>query len=114
MAREGFPSLRQRPPNSSRGQPQRMKFQLMVMLALAITPCRLSAEAGSAAGTNAPPKPAELVFGVRSYLVEGNDGLLPPEAIAGVLSNYTGSAVAFERLRKGLRALQLLYRNEGF
>jgi hemolysin activation/secretion protein len=91
-----------------------MKFQLMVMLALAITPCRLSAEAGSAVGTNAPPKPAELVFGVRSYVVEGNDGLLPPEAIVGVLSNYTGSAVAIERLREGVGALQSLYRNRGF
>ena len=91
-----------------------MKFQLIVMLALAITPCRLSAEPGSAAGTNAPPKSAGLVFEVRSYLVEGNQGLLPPEAIAGVLSNYTGSAVAFERLRQGLGALQLLYRNRGF
>jgi hemolysin activation/secretion protein len=84
-----------------------------MMLALAITPGRLPAEPGVATGTNVPPRSAGPVFDVRGYLVEGNRSLLPPETIAGVLSNYTGS-VEFERLREGLGALQLLYRERGF
>jgi len=90
-----------------------MRFLLIMMLALAITPGRLPAEPGVATGTNVPPRSAGPVFDVRGYLVEGNRSLLPPETIAGVLSNYTGS-VEFERLREGLGALQLLYRERGF
>jgi hemolysin activation/secretion protein len=64
--------------------------------------------------TNAPSKSSEPVFEVKAYLVEGNHNILPPEKLAGVLSNYTGSAVSFVRIRQGLGELQLLYRNLGF
>jgi hemolysin activation/secretion protein len=48
---------------------------------------------------------------VRGYRIEGNS-VLPPEKF-GVLTNYTG-VVDFARVRDGLGALQLLYRDLGF
>lgn len=48
---------------------------------------------------------------VRGYRIEGNS-VLPPEKF-GVLTNYTG-VVEFARVREGLGALQLLYRDLGF
>jgi len=65
-------------------------------------------------GTNGPSKPSGPVFEVRGYLVEGNRSILPPDKIAGVLSNYTGPSVDFDRIREGLGQLQLLYRRLGF
>ena len=63
--------------------------------------------------TNAPArKPVGPTFDVRGYLVEGNYSVLPPEKF-GMLSNYTGN-VDFARVREGLGALQLLYRDLGF
>jgi hemolysin activation/secretion protein len=57
--------------------------------------------------TNAPPR----TFEVRGYHIEGNT-VLPPEKF-GVLSNYTGK-VDFTRIRDGLGAVQLIYRQLGF
>jgi hemolysin activation/secretion protein len=63
------------------------------------------AQSGAATKTNA------ATFEVRGYLVEGNT-VLPPERF-GVLSNYVGK-VDIGRVREGLGALQLLYRELGF
>jgi hemolysin activation/secretion protein len=60
--------------------------------------------------TNTPPQ--GRAFDVHGYLVEGNHSVLPPEKF-GMLSNYTGN-VDFARVREGLGALQLLYRDLGF
>ncbi|HLX68204.1 MAG TPA: ShlB/FhaC/HecB family hemolysin secretion/activation protein [Verrucomicrobiae bacterium] len=49
---------------------------------------------------------------VRGYLVEGNT-VLRPEQFA-ILTNYTGPETTFPRVREGLGALQLLYRDLGF
>jgi hemolysin activation/secretion protein len=59
------------------------------------------------------PNGASRTFDVKGYLVEGNASLLPPEKIAGVLSNHMGR-IDLARLRQGLGELQLLYRNLGF
>lgn len=63
--------------------------------------------------TNAPAKPGVRTFAIRGFQVNGNT-LLPPERIAGVLTNYTGPAVDLARLTEGLGDLQLLYRRLGF
>jgi hemolysin activation/secretion protein len=60
--------------------------------------------------TNTPAKAAK--FDVRGYLIEGNQGILPPQKFA-VLSNYTGN-VEFARVREGLGVIQLLYHDLGF
>jgi hemolysin activation/secretion protein len=60
--------------------------------------------------TNAPA--TGRTFEVRGYRVEGNHNVLPPDKF-GMLSNYTGT-VDFMRLKDGLGALQLLYRDLGF
>ena len=60
--------------------------------------------------TNAPLKGPP--FDVRGYLIEGNYSVLPPEKFT-MLSHYTGN-VDFARVREGLGALQLLYRDLGF
>ncbi len=67
----------------------------------------------------APPLPivtntaaTNRTFEVRGYRVEGNNGVLPPEKF-GVLSNYTGT-VDFVKVREGLGAVQMLYRDLGF
>lgn len=69
----------------------------------------------SAAETNSPNASTNTngpTLDVRSYIVEGNT-VLRPEQFA-VLTNYTGTNLAFPRLREGLGELQLLYRNLGF
>jgi hemolysin activation/secretion protein len=100
-----------------------MKFPLGVIVMLAFT--RFSSAA--AGDTNSPavienlfapptpivtnaPNPA-VKFNVRGYLIEGNT-VLPPEKF-GMLSNYTGT-VDFKRIRDGLGAVQLTYRQLGF
>jgi hemolysin activation/secretion protein len=70
---------------------------------------------GSAAETNSASsivKTNEPTLDVRGYVIEGNT-VLRPEQFSS-LTNYTGPAVTFTRLREGLGNLQLLYRNLGF
>jgi hemolysin activation/secretion protein len=57
-------------------------------------------------------KTAEPTFRVAAYDIEGNT-VLPREKF-DFLTNYTGPAVDWPRLRQGLGELQLLYRNLGF
>ncbi len=77
--------------------------RLMTFLAMLAIAAR-----GTETNTAAPP-----VFAVKSYEVEGNT-VLPQARIDAVLTNYTGSAIGLDRLKAGLGALQLLYRNLGF
>jgi hemolysin activation/secretion protein len=60
--------------------------------------------------TNAPPKGPPLE--VRAYRVEGNT-VLPPDNL-GLLTNYTGTNIDFDRLRAGLVRLQMRYRDLGY
>ena len=57
------------------------------------------------------PEHRKGTFEVRGYRIDGNT-VLPPEEF-GMLSNYTGQ-IDFARLREGLGALQLRYRELGF
>ena len=69
----------------------------------------------AAAETNAPAPVAKTnspTLDVRSFVIEGNTTLRPDQF--SPLTNYTGPAVTFARLREGLGELQLLYRNLGF
>ncbi len=63
-----------------------------------------------APATNAPAKPS---FPIRSYEISGNS-LLPTTVIQSVLQPFTGEAIDFDTIRKGLAALQLEYRARGF
>jgi hemolysin activation/secretion protein len=63
--------------------------------------------------TNAPPGAASATFAVQGYEVEGNT-VLPQKLIDSVLTNYIGESIDVARLRQGLGALQLLYRNLGY
>ena len=73
--------------------------------------------------TNSLPQPANLLSTnsaklkaptcrVTAYSIDGNT-FLPPESF-DFLTNYTGPSVDLARLREGLDALQLLYRNLGY
>ena len=100
----------------------RFRIYLLAMLTL------VKISNGLAADTNPPAvienlfaEPAPVItntpangrtFEVRGYRVEGNNNVLPPDKF-GVLSNYTGT-VDFARVKDGLGALQLLYRDLGF
>ena len=59
--------------------------------------------------TAAKPPPA---LAVKTYRIEGNT-VLPPQDF-GVLSDYTGTNVAFPRLREGLVKVQLRYHELGY
>jgi hemolysin activation/secretion protein len=59
-----------------------------------------------------PAPAAEVTFKVAGYHVSGNTVLSPGKL--DFLTNYTGPAVSFSRVREGLGELQLLYRNLGF
>jgi hemolysin activation/secretion protein len=101
-----------------------MRFELgvVMMIALARTYNGAAAETNPPAVTenlfaepapivtNAPAKPATTLE-VRGYRIEGNT-VLPPEKFI-LLTNYMGR-VNFARIREGLGALQLLYRDLGF
>jgi hemolysin activation/secretion protein len=89
-----------------------MKFQnvLIAMLLLGTT-IRSQSQTNNQVSTNAA-KPAEPTFRVTGYRIEGNT-VLPPDKF-DFLTNYTGAAVSFSRIRDGLGELQLLYRNLGF
>jgi hemolysin activation/secretion protein len=65
----------------------------------------------AATETNMAAQFSGPAFEVRGYRIEGNT-ILQPEKF-GMLSNYTGT-VDFPRIREGLGALQLLYRDLGF
>lgn len=66
---------------------------------------------GQAAPEAGQPAPSPS-FNVRGYSVEGNT-VLPQRLIDGVLTNYVGN-IDVARMRQGLGALQLLYRNLGY
>jgi hemolysin activation/secretion protein/AraC-like DNA-binding protein len=76
-------------------------------VALSQAPATTNVPAGS---TNAPAGP---VFSVHHYEVQGNT-LLPEEAIAAAVGEYTGEAVNFETIRQALASLQLAYRGRGW
>ena len=89
-----------------------MKFQFGLISMLAIG----TVSDGYSQPTNPPSsngaKTAEPTFRVAAYDIEGNT-VLPREKF-DFLTNYTGPAVDWPRLRQGLGELQLLYRNLGF
>lgn len=52
-------------------------------------------------------------FEVKSYALDGNTILKPPE-VEALLSPYTGKAVDLGQIREGLSTLQLEYRKQGY
>jgi hemolysin activation/secretion protein len=114
-------------PAKKRCKLKKKKFLVLIMFMTALVKCfnALATETNSPAViedlfaaptpvvTNAPAqKPVGPTFDVRGYRIEGNYSVLRPEQF-GMLSNYTGT-VGFARVREGLGALQLLYRDLGF
>lgn len=83
----------------------------LAFLALAAAPGSDAAETNAPANTNAPARTPR--FAVQRYDVTGNS-LLPTNVVASVLQPFTGDAIDFETVRKGLAALQLEYRTRGF
>ena len=67
---------------------------------------------GQPAATNAPSAAPAKGLNVTGYHIEGNT-VLPPENF-GVLSNYTGTNLDFQRLREGLVKLQMRYHDLGY
>ncbi len=75
------------------------------------------ATAGWAGPTNAPAAHAatnaEPTFKVTGYKVEGNT-TLPADIVDRTMAPFTGEAVTFETIHKGLTELQMAYRSRGF
>ncbi len=70
---------------------------------------------GAAEPTAAPATiaPARTTFSIDRYEVAGNT-LLPTHVVESVLRPFTGAAIDFDTVRKGLAALQMEYRARGF
>ena len=87
-----------------------MKFPPILSALLILSP----AVAGRAAQPlpSAPAATSAPALAIRKFSVAGNT-ILPPEQLS-FLTNYTGSAVTFARLREGLVELQLRYHELGY
>ena len=90
-----------------------MKIKMLITATLTFTKvCQISAQPTNLPSATNAGAAAEATFSVSGYHVEGNT-VLPPEKL-DFLTNYTGPAVSFSRVRDGLGELQLLYRDLGY
>ena len=90
-----------------------MKIKMLITATLTFTKiCQISAQPTNLPSATNSEAVAEATFSVSGYHVEGNT-VLPPEKL-DFLTNFTGPAVSFSRVRDGLGELQLLYRDLGY
>ena len=70
------------------------------------------AHAAQAGNESSPPTNHPAGLEIKAYAIEGNT-VLPPAEFS-VLTNYTGTNVAFPRLREGLIKMQVRYHDLGY